>query len=478
MSLRLAILLACLVGCTPYTATIDDVPAPEDWLARPRAGGLPTPGVATKREARSPLQGGAREPIPATTAEAFPIDLETALRLAGKQAVPIQLARSRAREAGHVASEALTRVLPELRPIVSLNRIEGDVQATRGTFVQVKKQNSYFGGGLEFVLQPAEALFALQAARHREHAASERVASTANATYQRVAKHYFGLVADFARVRIAEDAVKAAAESLSVEQARVEAGAGLQAAVARARARLAEARGDVASAKSRTAVASAGLAALLMLDGDILLVPKIEDAGKLIELADVDEPFAKQLERALGSRPELRVAAAEVEASRSERSAQSIAWAFPELRLGASYGSFGFNFGNTDGQTNYWAALQWKLNVGVLPRAAAARERVLRAELHQTLLRQQVSASLSAARAGIQAARARTAAARGEVAAATEALSLVQSRQRAGETTVLEVLDAQAALTRARTNLVVAVADHNAGQYALLQALGGARAQP
>jgi outer membrane protein TolC len=108
-------------------------------------------------------------------------------------------------------------------------------------------------------------------------------------------------------------------------------------------------------------------------------------------------------------------------------------------------------------------------------RHSANVERQRQTDLQVVGVRNRVAAAIVRLCSQIKAAAARVEAGAREVEAATETLALVQARQREGVDLLLHVLDAQAALSRARSRLVVAVSDHNIAQYSLLRAVGGAR---
>ncbi len=78
----------------------------------------------------------------------------------------------------------------------------------------------------------------------------------------------------------------------------------------------------------------------------------------------------------------------------------------------------------------------------------------------------------------IGAARQRIGAAETRAGAAAEALRLAEARRREGAGLLLEALDAQTALTRARTERVRAIADLERAQFRMLRGLGHLRPGP
>jgi outer membrane protein TolC len=87
-------------------------------------------------------------------------------------------------------------------------------------------------------------------------------------------------------------------------------------------------------------------------------------------------------------------------------------------------------------------------------------------------LRERVQALVVLAQDNIATARPAVQPARDGLAAAQSAFDLSHDRFQAGVGLELEVLDAEASLQKARTDLVAAIADYNQAQVRLLQAWG------
>lgn len=405
----------------------------------------------------------------------YEVDLADVLKLAGSQATEIGLARARLDEARARADSELFSFLPEFAPRIAFRRIDGRVQDTGGTFLDVDKQQAAGSIGLELTVRPVDALYRLEAARGHERAAAKTVDAATQTTLLRAAEGYFLLVAASARVRIAQDAVRAARELVQVEKGREEAGAGLPASVARAEARRAETDGGLANAESMVARQSALLVELVALDPMVVLVPRVDDASVPVRLVDASRKLNELIADAKKRRPELGAARAMLDASKAMRAHAGNAWLFPELRLGAAFGTLGDNFADLSQQEDCYAAVQWRIDFGILSRHSVAAARARQAQLVLEATGHAVARSVTTSYRRIGAAQARMRAARREIDAAAKTLDLVRARQAEGENRLLEVLDAQSALTRARTTLVIAVSEHNAAQYALLRAVGGPR---
>jgi outer membrane protein TolC len=462
-----AVALLALGACTSHTAQLDTPVDVQSWI----------PSPATQVPQGEPTAPGGQPAVPLPVPEdvedlALLIDLATTLRLAGAASIEIELARSRAREAAFNADAEEASMWPYLVTGGSFNSTDGRDQITPGQFITVDKQSTYLGVGAELVFDP-DTIYTSLAARQRGKAASHALTATTNTTLLRAAEAYFALVASHSRIQIAAEALQVAQEVLGVATSRLEAGAGLPASVARARALVAQTEGDLEAARGEAEIDSALLVEVLQLEARLSLTPRLEDASAPIEFIPASEPVQTTLDRALANRPELSAAAFELEATQAESDLTGTGWLIPELRAGASFGGFGPDLGDLGDQENYYVAALWTLDFGMGSRHAASLQRQDQATLTLARLRNAVERSVITAHRRILAGRARIAAARREVEAATENLSLVVSREGAGAEILLTVLDAQSTLTRAQTALVSAVAEHNAAQYALLRAVGG-----
>jgi outer membrane protein TolC len=433
----------------------------QEVLSRPPSAGPGTEGAATEHEVLAPRSS--------------PIELVTVLRLAGSGAVDIDLARAAAMEAAHLAEAEQARALPFLAPRLDYFRHEGHIQDVGGVFFDVDKQNAFAGTGVAVVLQPAEAIYRSLAARRRADAASANYRANIDATLLRAAGAYFALAESHAREAIATDDVQAARELLRVEQVRQEAGAGLPAAVARARARVAEAEGQLEQARGEVEQDTAELVSVLSLEPGTVLLPSVADAVVTMELVDATEEAAPLLARAFSQHPEIAAARYSIEAAAAEEDQTRWGWLIPEIKAGATLDGFGPDFGGLADRENYFLGAQWKLDFGLPSRHEAHMQRHAQTTLRLQALRDRVAATVVKSRAQVLASKARVEAGRREVDAAVETLKLVQARHAEGTDLQLQVLDAQAALTRARLALVSAITDHNTAQYSLLRAVGGPR---
>jgi len=84
--------------------------------------------------------------LPEPTNE-YPIDLMTAMRLAGANHLQIALATERIREAYARLKQAKVIWVPNFNLALGYNRHDGPIQIASGDVIDVGRQSLYFGGG-------------------------------------------------------------------------------------------------------------------------------------------------------------------------------------------------------------------------------------------------------------------------------------------------------------------------------------------
>src|SRR5262245_10556845 len=186
-----------------------------------------------------------------------PIDLTTALQLAGANNLQIALAAERIGQAQARLDGAEAQWLPSLNGGVGYNRHTGRVQDTRGEVVETERKALFVGGGpnlgpaaltgpagpparLFLGLPLADVFFGPLAERQQLQATNAALAATFNDTLLQVSQAYLDLVFAESQVLIADEAVKNAQELLRLVDSRVRAGTAPPADGLRAQAELAE----------------------------------------------------------------------------------------------------------------------------------------------------------------------------------------------------------------------------------------------
>jgi outer membrane protein TolC len=433
----------------------------------------------------------AAEPPPE---DRYPIDLATALRLAGASNLQIALAGERVREAQARLQGAEVLWLPSLNAGAGYHKHEGRIQDTQGQVLEVSRNSLFVGGGPTVgtigvaggALQPrltvglslADALFAPLEQRRVVQAANAALASTFNDTLLQVALAYLELVRAQGQVAVAQEAVKNAQELDRLVESNVRASTAPPADGLRAQAELAERRRQLFQAEEAVHVASAELVRLARLDPAVTLFP-LESQPAPIELVETAVPLPGLIAQGIASRPELAENQALVRATLERlRQERWRPWV-PTLQLGLGAGGFGGGagsfFGDFSDRVDFDALAVWELrNLGFGNRALQ-RERTsqhLQVRLTGEQIRDLIAAEVTSAYYQVHFRQRQIEATRTQVKAAAEAVPLNFRGIQGNVLRAIEGLQAVQALAFARNQYLAAVIDHNRAQFLLLRALG------
>lgn len=468
------ILLGGFTGCRsseppPSRASLADWVAEREQVAAVELP-MPTSEEGDQIEARS-LQ------LESPAGALRGIGLREVLTLVETQGLDIQLARERLVEVQAEESIARAAWWPSLSIGTTLYRNEGRVQGTTGLLLNVDKQNAWAGGGVRLDLDLGEAIYGTRAARHRTAASSSTLlAETQNASTL-AALAYFDLVESHARLPIAEDAQAHARELVEFEEARLAAGAGLEADLARARAHQAAIERAAIETRVMATRASSLLVELLQLPPDTHMSPDPEGLSALslvsAELLPVGgAPSDLAVAAALNGRPELRAAEAALAASDAEQARAANAWLLPRLVVAARIGALGEDYSDLESQDVYTAALQWDLGVELFGDSDRMSSKRRQTELERRRTTARVHREVNVAAAEYEAALLSVEATRVEAQAAASAHELARKRHESGAALLIERLDAQVQSLRSRVAQTAALVNFNRAQFSYVRALG------
>jgi outer membrane protein TolC len=264
--------------------------------------------------------------------------------------------------------------------------------------------------------------------------------------------------------------VRTAEANLAAAETRYEAGVVVASDALAARVRLAGLREEAIAAASQVRLARAAL--------NEAMGVALDDARRVtgrLDLPPVGHEPAEGLEAlARERRPDYRQAALEVQ--RLEKEVLRAKGAFlPTLNLQGNY-EINNHHVAADGQDSWSVGvlLHWNLFSG-----GADRARVLEAQAHarraaalRDRLGNAIALEVRDAFLATRTARERVGVAREAVAQADESLRIVQDRYDAGLTTIVELLDSEAALSAARTALTRNLFDATVSQARLALSLG------
>jgi outer membrane protein TolC len=438
-----------------------------------------------------------------------PIDLGSALRLAGVENPELLLARQRITEATAIRQLAVAQILPNLNLGSNLNLHQGALQQANGNILQVNRDALYVGlganavgagtvniPGLYYNLNVGETWYGYLATRQRVATVGASAAGVRNDVLLRVCLAYLELLRADGRQAIARKTQTEAAEVARLTAEYAQTGQGRKADADRAAVELRRREADVTQAEGETLAASARLAELLNLDPSTRLKP-ID--GWVVPAPIVPDPIPlpELLAIALLERPELAARRSEVRTALYELSLAKVLPFAPNVILGFSAGGFGggsnlvaspqgFINGNGDrvvdprfsdleDRTDFDAVVFWTIrNMGVgnvaLIRAADSRAKQSRLRELETL--NLVRAQVAEAHGWAAARFLQIDAAEKAVRASQEAYTQDLARIRGGQGLPLEVVDSLRLLGRSRNDYLDAIIEYNRAQFQLWVALG------
>ena len=414
-----------------------------------------------------------------------PIGMEQAVNLALEHSRKIKAAAADERAMRSMQREATSGFFPQASAngyLVNQNMTPniytsaGDTMArnyqlfgtNRAQDVNVSVMWPLFSGGRTY--------YGYKAARSRADAAALMREGTELDIAMQARLDYIGVMREQENARVTGDLVRQTEERLRVTREEFEAGRVARFNVLRDEAELANAVQLDTAARSQAALALIALKTTLGVDlsSPITATEPLQYMPERVAVED-------GVQTALGVHPEVRAAEKRTEAAQSEvRSAYGRY--LPELSATWMYDwQWARNRGDemTERMDGYSAGLVLTIPLfdGFMRENAigTARARQDQAKEQAMLARQQVAKAGHQAALMLQAAEQSVEASRTGLAQADEQFRIVRERYANGRGIQVEVLDAQTTLTRARFNVVAALADHQTARALWLQATGRVR---
>lgn len=318
-----------------------------------------------------------------------------------------------------------------------------------------------FNGGREYL--------GLRQARLAKDAAAQDRTRTKQETVFNVIKAYYSVLLAKEYRNVAVQSLETSSANVKLAEARFKAGAVLQSDLLRSRVQEAEVKEMATRAESGVKLALANLNYAMGVDQS----REYDVSGTLATKDEHPDLFAA-VGSALGNRPDL--AALDLNRRNAETSVSQARTDFiPSLNL---MGQVDWNSDRLAGDdAKSWAimaVLQWNLFDGLVTtsnvRQASATASRMRSLEEQ--MKAGVQLQVKQAYYNHQASLDRIAATSTSVQEAEEGLRIVQKRYEAGMTTLVDVLGAESALIRARTNALQALYDNNVADAELKLAQG------
>jgi len=423
----------------------------------------------------------AAEPTPAPPRETAPyaIDLATTLRLAGANAIDVQIARERLNAAKAVAISTLTQLLPWLSAGTTYRRHGALIQDVVGNMVTANKESYTVGPSANLQVDVGDTVFRTLAARQAARAAGRQVETQQQEVLLRAAQAYFELLE-------AQAFVAAATESLDISrtyesQLHRAVGAGIAFKGDALRVSVQSQRNllTLQQAREQQRIQAARLAEILRLDPAVELVANDVELAPLSVTSSAGVPIDDLVRRAVSARPEIAEAQSLVHAATEAEKAAVYGPLIPTVAGQAFLGGLGggkeagpSTFGAS---RDYFATIGWRIGPGGLfdvGRVRASRARLAEARWNVEKLRDSVGRQVVEACTRVESQQQQMQTAKDALAAAEEALRLTRARQEFEVGVVLENILAEQDLARARQDYARALGEFNKAQYGLSRALG------
>ena len=473
-------------------ADTDRTPFPLPGPARPDDPEPPPPSMT------DPVSPAVINPPGTSDPQGLPIDLPTALRVAGVRPLDIATAEAGVNQARGLLTQARVLWIPNINGGMGYyHHDNGNQNLFNGQGFDKSTNALIVGGGPTLSVGGADAIFAPLAARRVVNSRDADVQTARNNSVFSVAQAYFtlqqargrigGLEATLVRADRLVEFTRGLAPSLI---------APLE--INRAEAEALSLRQDLELARRDERVASAQLAEILLLDPEVVLTP-LEPPFLQMSLIPCDERVQDLVMVGLKNRPELAsrrelLVAAEqlVRREVSRPFIPNVIMTTPGtanaglLSAGQFYtGSGSGNLNNHSSREDFTLALVWQLqnggfgNVGLI-RQRKAEQQAAAIEVTRVVYR--VRSEVSQALARLQTARARVPQSEEGLRQATESadknfVGLRQTARPAGQLLTLvvrpqEVNASIIALNTAFLQYFTAIANYNTAQFEVYRALG------
>jgi outer membrane protein TolC len=409
-----------------------------------------------------------------------PIDLPTTLRLAGAQNLDVQLARERLNETQASRQSALEQFFPWIAPGISFHRRDGVAQAVPSGVISDAHYQSYSPGvSLTAQIPIGDAIYNSLAAKQLVKASGEALETQRQDAILLAAQSYFELVKGRALVEVVNQAIQISEDYQQQLHTGVASGIAFRGDELRVQTQTEQYRVSFEQAREQARVAAVNLARVLHLDPRVALVPQ-ESGVEVLTLFPTNAAMDPLVEHALRARPELKESQAAIAAARSTKNGAVYGPLVPSL--GAQVFGGGLGGGPDSGSSTFAAegdyalGLSWRVGPGGLfdaGRVNTTRARLAAAQITESKLKDAIIADVVAALIRVTSTAAQIRIAESNLDTANEAFHLTRERKALGVGAVLEDIQAQQALTQARSACITAMAEHNKAQYTLNKAVGG-----
>jgi len=407
------------------------------------------------------------------------IDLPTTLQLAGAENLDVQIAQEHLNEAEAASRSAVEQFFPWITAGLAYHRRDGVAQAVPSGIISDAHFQSYSpGAALTAQIPIGDAIYNSRSAKKLLKASDYELESQRQQAVLLAAQGYFELVRASALVEVARQAIQVSEDYQQQLHAGVAGGIVFRGDELRVQTQTEQYRISLEQALELQRLSGVNLSRNLHLDSTIALLPQ-SSGVELLTLFITNSPIQPLLERALHSRPELKESQANVAAALETKNGALYGPLVPSLSAQVFGGGLGG--GPDSGTSNFGAVgdynfgVTWRIGPGGLfdsGKLNSSKSRLAAARLNQTKLKDAIIADVVTCLVRVKSTAAQIRLTENNLNTANETLRLTRERKQLGVGVVLEDIQAQQALTQARSAYVTAIAEHNKAQYALKRAIG------
>jgi outer membrane protein TolC len=408
-----------------------------------------------------------------------PISLPAVLRLAGAKNLDVKLAAERVTEAQAQHQAAWMQWFPYVTPGISFRRHEGNIQTVDGQIIDADKQSLTLGAAVTMQLEAGETYYKNLVAKKLVLAAEHAVEVQRQESIWQGVSAYFEVVRAQAAVGVAGEAIKVAADYAAQVQQAVNAGIAFKGDAFRATAQVERNRLVQQQAREQQRIAAARLAQVLRISPLVNLIPDDRTPAPMT-FSEGSRAVSELAASAVLHRPELAMNADQLAAAII--SGEGAKWAplVPTLRGEIFHGGLGGGQ-NDDGprkfndSAEYSLGLTWRIGPGGL--FDRSREQLTDAKqrgisIERDKLRDEITRQVVEAHTRVHSLADQLVHARAALSATEQALTLARERKAFAVGEVLENIQAEQDLTRARLDYLNIVTEHNRAQFLLRRATG------
>jgi outer membrane protein TolC len=438
-----------------------------------------------------------------------PIDLGTALKMAGVENPELLLARERIAQAVAERQLAVAQLLPDLNLGTSYDTHNGVLQQAKGNILEVNRSAMYFGmganavaagtvniPGLFYNMNVGQTWYGFLISRQRVRTSEYNNEASRNDVLLRTCLAYVDLLGADGRRSIAARNREQATEVARLTAEFANAQQGRKADADRASVELKRRDIELIQAEGDTLSASARLCQIINLDPSTKLKP-ID--GWVVPAPIVPDPIPlpELIAIAMLQRPELAARRSEVRTALYELSLAKVLPFAPNVILGYSAGGFGGGsnlisqpggfingsgqqvegprFGDFGGRTDFDLVVCWtfkNMGVGNWAMVKIADSRAKQSQFREIEMLNQVRAEVAEAHARVASRYLQIESAEKAVRAGIDAFNEDMTRIKGGQGLPLELVDSLRILCRARYEYLDSIINYNRAQFQLWVSLG------